>query len=84
MDHGTDSVMDKLVRLQRKHPTIWRKNYRPQQRAIVEHVFGLVKQQLPTVRGRSEKSRRKDFILPFVRYNLELHHKVPEEVPAIL
>ena len=75
--------MDKLVRLQRKHPTIWHKNYRPEQRATVEHIFGLVKQQLPPVRGQSEKNRRKDFILPFVRYNLERHHKAPEEVPAV-
>jgi len=43
VDHGTKCPMDRLVKLQRRHSEIYRKNCRTYIRAEVEHVFEHIK-----------------------------------------
>lgn len=71
-DHGTGSPMDQIVRLQRNHKGIYKKNYKPYLRSEVEHVFGNIKIRKPIVRDLLMKNKIKALLVAFLWYNYKL------------
>lgn len=72
VDHGTSSPMDKLVRMQREMPGLYKRNYKTHLRAEVEHVFGEVKLHHTILRDYKEKNKFKTLLCSFLWYNHKL------------
>ena len=71
-DHGSDSPMDQLVRMQRRMPGLYRKNYKTYLRAEVEHVFGEVKMRKLVLRDYKMHNKYKSLLCHFLWYNQKL------------
>ena len=71
LDHGSSGARDKLVRMQRKHPGLYKINCKPELRAEVEHVFGQIKLFHPILRARKQENKQKALLCQFLWYNYE-------------
>lgn len=69
IDHGYEDPMDQLVRMQRKMPGLYKKNYKTSLRAEVEHVIGNTKQSPPVLLDRRMHNKLKTLLCAFVWYN---------------
>jgi len=71
-DHGTSSLMDTMVRMQRKMPGLYKLNNKTYLRAEVEHVFGEIKLQKTILRDYKQNNKLKTLLCSFLWYN----HKI--------
>ena len=71
-DKGTDSFQDKSVRLYQNSPELWKYTHKHGQKAIVERVFGSVKNKPIPLTAKIAKNKRKQLIMKFFVYNFNL------------
>ena len=65
--------MGQIVGTWNKYPGLYCKNYRPELRFTVKHIFGTVTQLLPTFHERISQNKDKALLVAFLRYNSNLH-----------
>ncbi len=73
IDHGTTSAHDRIVRAYTDYPGLIRHNNHSEQRASVEHVFGLIKLRPLTINDRKLNNKLKTLLCPFLWYNFLLY-----------
>jgi len=73
VDHGTTSPHDRIVRTYTAYPGLIRHINHSERRAIVEHVFGLIKLRPLTINDRKLDNKLKTLLCPFLWYNFLLY-----------
>lgn len=72
VDHGTGDYRDLGVRLYQNSPNLWKYTHKHGCKSSVEQTFGLVKVKLLPLTGRSPKNKRKQILMNFLVYNLNM------------
>jgi len=74
-DHGTNSPQDLIVRAHTHYIGLYTRNFHPEFRAGVEHVFGCVKLDDLRIFDRKPSNQIKTLLTPFLWYNFELYER---------
>ena len=72
VDHGTGNYRDLDLRLYKNSPNLWKYTHQHGCKSSVEQTFGLVKVKTLPLTGRSPKSKRKQILMNFLVYNLNM------------
>lgn len=72
VDHGTNSLHDRNVRLYQNSPELWKYTNGHGQKSTVERIIGVVKQYPLTMTARLNKTKKKQLVMRYFVYNFNL------------
>ncbi|MBA7514852.1 hypothetical protein ES705_06887 [subsurface metagenome] len=59
LSHGKNNPQDQVIRVYLSHTRLYKHNHHPKHRAVVEHIFSLIKLCLHTIYDRKENNKFK-------------------------
>ncbi len=71
VNHGTNSVRDRSVRLYQNSPDLWKYTFKHGRKSAVEQVFGEIKIGKSGINSRKRHLLKKQVLLHFLVYNLD-------------
>jgi len=71
VDHGTDTSIDRSLRLYKNSPALWKYTYKHGRKSAVEQVFGEIKIRNNCLNSRKRHLLKKQILLQFLLYNLD-------------